>query len=139
VVKRQVLHILSVCVRARSGVWVPKRVDLCMRVRICSLAYTACNAYASYCDVICVPSGFTTFFDINGTIFGKTLLNVKCVLSFSLKLLSKKSCHSKKNVTSIVINVKTSSCKREVNVKSLLFFSDFNKTLIFSTNFRKKV
>jgi hypothetical protein len=34
------------------------------RVRACSLAYPACNAYTSYCDVICGPSGFTMFFDI---------------------------------------------------------------------------
>jgi hypothetical protein len=47
-----------VCVR------VPRRVGVYMRVRACSLAYPACIAYAPYCDVICGPSGSTTFFDI---------------------------------------------------------------------------
>ena len=35
-----------------------------MRVRACSLAYPACNAYAPRCDVICGPSSSTIFFDI---------------------------------------------------------------------------
>jgi hypothetical protein len=56
-----------------------------VHARVCSLAYPAFNAYAPYCDVICCPSGSTMFLDIiiNGAVFGKKLLNVKCVLIFS--------------------------------------------------------
>ena len=53
------------------------------------------------------------FFDIisNGTIFGKSLLNVKCVFWFSLQLLSKTCPILIIIQRDIVINVKTSSCK----------------------------
>ena len=51
--KQKVPHI---CACVRSGA--------CMRVRACSLAYPARNAYVPYCDVICGPSGPAIFFDI---------------------------------------------------------------------------
>ena len=45
-------------------VWVPGCVGVCMRLRTCSLVYPACNAYAPYCEVICVaplaPPYFST-------------------------------------------------------------------------------
>jgi hypothetical protein len=43
---------------------VPERVGLCMLVRACSLANSACIAYAPYCDIILIPldlSKFSTF------------------------------------------------------------------------------
>jgi hypothetical protein len=46
---------------------------------------------APYYIVICGLSGFANFFShylINGTIFGKKLLNIKCVYRFSLQLFS---------------------------------------------------
>ena len=43
---------------------VPGSVGACMRVCACSLAYSACNLYAPYCDIIYGSSGFITFFDI---------------------------------------------------------------------------
>ena len=43
------------CARARARVHA---------VRACSLAYTASNAYAPCCDVICGPSGSIILFDI---------------------------------------------------------------------------
>jgi hypothetical protein len=74
-----------VCVgmHARACTWVSGRVDVCMRIRACSLANPACNAYAPYCDVICGPSVSATFFDIviNGAIFGKKVIQHKmCVV-----------------------------------------------------------
>jgi hypothetical protein len=60
--EQKVLNILSVCV--------------------CSLSYPACKAHASYYIVICGLSGSIHIFPhylINGTIFGKKLLNIKCV------------------------------------------------------------
>ena len=75
-------------VRARSCLCVPGRVGvcMCMRVRACILANAPCNTYTPYCDVICDPSGSTIFrhYLINGTIFEKKLLNIKCVFLFSL-------------------------------------------------------
>ena len=66
--------------RARAYVCVGARQR--ERVSACSLAYPACNSYAPYCNVICGPSGSHTIFRhyfINGAIFEKTLLNIKCV------------------------------------------------------------
>ena len=70
--------------RVRACAWVlacvTGRVAVCMCMRVCSHAYPACNAYAPYCEVLRDPSGSTIFFDvINGTIFAKKLLNIKCV------------------------------------------------------------
>jgi hypothetical protein len=51
---------------------------------VCSLSYTAYKAHGQYYVVICGLSGSTIFLSyylINGTNFGKTLLNIKmCVL-----------------------------------------------------------
>jgi hypothetical protein len=107
------------CVRVRAGVWTQ---DMCIRVRTCSLAYPACNAYAPYC-VICGLSGSTTFVDIliNGMIFGKKLLNTKCVVWVSLQFLFKTFIILRRSHRDIVINMKTSSCK--VHVKRHLCFS----------------
>ena len=71
---------------------VTRRVGVCMRIHACGLAYPACNAYAPCYDDICGPSVCTTFFRhylINGAIFGKTWLNIKCVFWFSPQVLSK--------------------------------------------------
>jgi hypothetical protein len=53
---------VCVCVRVRACICVGVWARGFMHVRACSVAYPACNAYAPYCDVICGPSGFTTFF-----------------------------------------------------------------------------
>ena len=68
----------------------------------------------------------------NGTIFEKKLLNIKCVFWFSIQLLFEIFPILKRILRDVVINVKMSSYKYP------LFLSDFNKTWIFSTNFRKK-
>ena len=84
--KQQVLHIcLCVCVNACGC---PVRGD----VRACSFAYPSCNAYAPYCDIVCVPSCLHNIFRhylINGTILGNTLLSIKCVIRRFLQLLCK--------------------------------------------------
>jgi hypothetical protein len=75
-------------------------VCVCMRVRVCSLTYPACSAYAPYCDVICDFRLHQIFRHclISGAIFGKTLLNIKCVFWFSLQSLSKTFLILKKNL-----------------------------------------
>jgi hypothetical protein len=69
-------HTLYVYVntKARSRIIVAVEIKICytlvcvcarvlgsVHVRACSLAYLACDAYALCCDVICGPSGSTTF------------------------------------------------------------------------------
>jgi hypothetical protein len=67
---------------------------------------------------------------INGTIFGKPLLNIKCVFWFSLHLLSETFLILRRIQRDITINVHRSSCR-------VPLLSDFNETWIFWTDFRK--
>jgi hypothetical protein len=67
---------------------------------------------------------------INGTIFGKKLLNIKCVFWFSLQLLSETFLILGRIQRDIIINVHRPSCKVP------LLLSDFNETWIFSRDFR---
>jgi hypothetical protein len=68
---------------------------------------------------------------INGAIFGKKLLNIKCVFWFCLQILSQTFLILRRIQRDIIINVHRSSCK----VPLLLL--DFNETRILSTGFRK--
>ena len=82
-VEKQQELLIDLCVRA--CMLVAYRMGVCMRMNACSLANLAWNAYAPYCDVVCDLSLSTIFFGIisNGATFGKKLLNIKCVFSFS--------------------------------------------------------
>ena len=64
---------------------------------------------------------------INGAVFRRKLLNIKCVFRFSMQLLSKMFLIRRKIQWGIVINVKTYSCNP-------LFSLDFNETWISWTN-----
>jgi hypothetical protein len=68
---------------------------------------------------------------INGTIFGKNLLNIKCVFWFYLQLLSETFLILRITERDIIINVHRCSCKVP------LLLSDFNETCIFWIEFRK--
>jgi hypothetical protein len=57
----------------------------------------------------------------NSTIFGKKLLNIKCVFLYSLQLLSETFLSLKRIQRDIIINVHRSSCKVP------LFLTDFNQ------------
>jgi hypothetical protein len=54
------ITITHLCLCVRASVF----SRACTHVLACSLAYTACNSYAPYSDVICGPSSSTIFFDI---------------------------------------------------------------------------
>jgi hypothetical protein len=133
---------VCVCVRARAGpraclrasVWVLTSVGMCMCARACSLAFPTYNAYAPYCDVICGLWLHRIFrhYLINGTIFGKKLLNIKCVMIFSTTFFQNIS-NSKKNLARYC-----RKCENGLHVKYPLFLSDFNETWILSTYFLKK-
>jgi len=57
---------------------------------VCSTSYPAWNAHAPYCHLWPVlPYCIFPQCLINGTIFGKTLRNTKCVFWFSLQISSK--------------------------------------------------
>jgi hypothetical protein len=80
------------CVGAES-------VGMCMRVRVYSLAYPACNAYAPYCDVTC-DLGLHQIFQrylINSASFGKKVIQYKMYVSiFSTTFVLE--AHSKNNL-----------------------------------------
>jgi hypothetical protein len=78
---------VCMCARARvHACVVPGSASVCMRVCACRLYYPACKAYAPCCDVTCGLWFHHIFrhYLINGTIFGKKLLGIKCVFWFSL-------------------------------------------------------
>ena len=81
------------------------------------------------------PVWFHTVFPhylINGKIFGKKLLNVKCAFWLSLQLLSETFLILWKIQRDIITNV------HSLHVTCPLFLLYFNETRIFSTQFREK-
>jgi hypothetical protein len=87
---------------------------VCIRIRACSLANAARNAYASYFVTSFVAPPCAQSFRhclINGAIFGEKLFDKKRVVLFSLQLLSKIFLILTIIQRDIVINVKTSSRK----------------------------
>jgi hypothetical protein len=85
--------------------------------------------------VVCVLPGCTIFFPrylINGMIFEKKLLNTKCVFWFSLHLLSETFLILGRIERDIIKKIYIG-----LYVKYQVFLSDFNKTWILLTYFRK--
>ena len=81
---------------------------------VCSLSSTECRAHAPYYIVMCGLCGSTILFPqyfISGTIFGKKLLNNKCVFLFSVQLLSETFLILRRILRDIGINVLRSLCK----------------------------
>jgi hypothetical protein len=123
------------CLHVRACMWVHGRVGVCMSIRAYILANPVRNACPPYCDVICGPSVSQHFFRhylINTAIFGRKLLNTKCVFWFSLQVCLKYFSFQKE-----FIEISSKISKR-LHVKYALFLSDFNKIWIFLTYFRKK-
>ena len=126
--KRYFLVCVCGCESVRACMWVPGCVGVGMLIRACSLANPACNSYAPYCDVICGPLGLHHIFRhylINGAIFGKKLLNIKCVFLFSLQLLSE--------TFSIIRTIWRDIVKRRENVfmQSTCYFCQILRKLEF--------
>jgi len=91
---------------------VEKRKAYIFWVCICSLSYLAYKSHAPYCGLW--PIGLYHIFPrypVNGTVFGKTLLNIKYAFWFSVQLLSEIFLMLRRIQWDITINVHTSSCK----------------------------
>jgi hypothetical protein len=119
---------VCVCVFARAYSCVRALVGVCARDGTCACARVALLIQHSTRRhiVICGLSGSTILFRhyfVNGTIFGKRLLNIKCVFLFSLQLLFEIILIIRTIQRDVIINVKTSSCR----------------VAVFSTEFRIKL
>ena len=106
-----------------------------LQVCVHSLRYPACNVHVPYCHLWTVwLCNIFSHYLINGQFSGKKkkqLLNVKCVLWFSLQL-SLKYFSLHKELSDI-----WSKMYIGLHVKYPLFLPDFNETWIFSRDFRK--
>ena len=99
------------------------------------ISHPACKSHlfcAALCYLwpVCLYPIFSRYL-MNGTIFGKTLLTIKCVFWFSLQLLSETLLVLRRIQGDIIINV----LRR--HVKYPLFLSYLNETWIFSIDFWK--
>ena len=102
-------------------------------LRTCSLNYLVCNA-PPHCHLLPLwLHHILRHYLINGTIFVKTLLNIKCVFSAYLKLLLETFLNLRRMQRDVVLNVKTSSWKYT------LFLSDCNEKRVSSADFLKKL
>jgi hypothetical protein len=77
----------------------------------CSFRYPACKTHVPYCH-LCPAPLYNIFprYLTNGTIFEKKLLNKKCVLWFSLQLLSETFLILRRTKWDMIKNVYWSSC-----------------------------
>jgi hypothetical protein len=90
-----------------------KYYSLC--VCVCSLSYPGCKAHAPYSN-LWLHHVFVPDYLVNDNIFGKTLLNLKCVFRFRLQVLPEKFLILRIIQGGIVINVHTSLCKVQVTL-----------------------
>jgi hypothetical protein len=100
--------------------------------RVCRLMYPTCNAHAPYYIVMWAVRLCHIFPHlINGTIFGRGPLNIKCVFWFYWQCLSETLFIIRRNEQDFNINGHWSSRKVP------FIFVYVNKTCIFSTYFPK--
>jgi hypothetical protein len=101
---------------------------------VCILALVTRHAMRMRHIVICGLSGYTIFFPhylINGTIFRKMLLNIKCVFWFALQILSETFLIVRSNGWDMI------KMYISLHVKYPLFLSAFNEIWISSRDFGK--
>jgi hypothetical protein len=103
-----------------------------MCLRACSITYQKCEACAPYCLRPPWLHHIFRHYLKNDMIFGKKLLDIKCVFWFSLNLLFETFGHSKKNSARYCHKCKS------LHVKYLLYSGRIlNETRMFSTDFQK--
>jgi hypothetical protein len=105
--RRKAISIAYFCVRVCGC----ESMGAGVYLRPCNLNYPACNAHAPYCLWPLEIHHICWHYLINGTIFGKKILNIKCVFWFSLHTLSKTFPILRQTQRDIVINTKTSTCQ----------------------------
>jgi hypothetical protein len=91
-----------------GGCWC---TDADVRLRSCCLNNPACATPPCWDLKTLWLNQIFRHYIINGTIFGKTLLNVKCVFVFPLQFLFKNVLILRRILRYIFINVKTYLCK----------------------------
>jgi len=79
-------------------------------VCVCILRYPVPSAHAPYCLWPALLYNIFPRYLINGTIFGKSLLNTNCVFWFSLQLLAATFLILRRNERDTIKNVYRSSC-----------------------------
>ena len=101
------------CNRCCSG----KAMSITQPVCICSLRQPGCNAHAPYCRLLSTQL-YNVFphYLINGTIFRKKLLNIKCVFWFPLQLFSETFLILRTTERDVIEYVYRSSCKVPFNL-----------------------
>jgi hypothetical protein len=127
---------VCVCVRAcvYVWVWVHGRMSVCVCTCACDITYPACKAFAPYYIVMCRLHLFIYIISKRERFSERRLFDIKFVFWYSLQFLFEIFLTLIRIQRDMAMNVGKSSYKMLV-----FFFSDFIKTGIFSTEFRKKL
>jgi hypothetical protein len=92
IVKNKYNLLVCVCMCAGACVWVPGRVGVCLRISALSFLIQHVTRMRHIVKLFVAtrsPPHFFRNYLINGAIFGKELLNIKCLFSYSLQHLSR--------------------------------------------------
>ena len=130
--KAAIITFFCVCTRARVGEYmrmregVGPRAQACACGRIVLLIQNATRMRRHWLRLLCLYHIFRIYL-INGTIFGKTLPNIKCVFWLCLQILFETFLILRIIQRDIFINVKTSSCTVAVILVRFLMKLEFSR------------
>jgi hypothetical protein len=122
-------HITSTLRRVRSTIVAVEKLYYIFWACVCSFWYPECNEYVPYCHLWSVRLYHIFLrYHIKGAIFEKKCSNIKQVFSTILSEAPLNMGRIERRVFKMYVGI---------HVKYLSFLSDFNKNLIFWTDFRK--